>query len=139
MARLEAEIYEQAGETFNLGSPKQVADILFGKMGLPGARKTATGAWSTRARILDELAEPGNPFARLILDWRQVSKLRATYTDALPGYIDKRTNRVHTSFRSPPPPPAGCRPPSPTSRTSPSAPRRAARSAPPSWRRPATS
>ena len=97
-ARLEAEIYEVAGEKFNLGSTKQVADILFGKMGLPGARKTPTGAWSTRAQILDELAEQGNPFARLILDWRQVSKLKATYTDALPGYIDKRTNRVHTSF-----------------------------------------
>ncbi|MDX7953380.1 DNA polymerase I [Lichenihabitans sp. Uapishka_5] len=97
-ARLEAKVYVVAGETFNLGSTKQVADILFGKMGLPGARKTPTGAWSTRAQILDDLAEQGNPFARLILEWRQVSKLRATYTDALPGFIDPKTDRVHTSF-----------------------------------------
>ncbi len=99
MARLEAEIYEQAGETFNLGSPKQVGDILFGKMGLPGARRTPTGAWSTSARVLDDLAEDGNPFARLILDWRQVSKLKQTYTDALPTYADPGTDRVHTSFQ----------------------------------------
>ncbi len=98
-ARLEDEIYEQAGEKFNLGSPKQVAEILFGKMGLASGGKTATGGFSTAARILDDLAEQGNPFARLILDWRQVSKLRATYTDALPGYIDKRTGRVHTTFQ----------------------------------------
>ena len=99
MARLEAEIFEQAGQTFNLGSPKQVGDILFGKMGLAGATKTATGAWSTAARVLDDLAEDGNPFARLILDWRQVSKLKQTYTDALPGYADPGTDRVHTSFQ----------------------------------------
>jgi DNA polymerase-1 len=98
MARLEAEIYEQAGQSFNLGSPKQVGDILFGKMGLPGARKTATGAWSTSAQVLDDLAEQGNPFARLMLEWRQVSKLRQTYTDALPAYADPGTDRVHTSF-----------------------------------------
>ncbi len=98
MARLEAEIHEQAGQSFNLGSPKQVGDILFGKMGLPGAQKTATGAWSTSARVLDDLAEQGNPFARLILDWRQVSKLKQTYTDALPTYADPGTDRVHTSF-----------------------------------------
>ena len=64
MARLEAEIHELAGESFNLGSPKQLGDILFGKMGLPGAKKTATGAWSTSASVLDELAESGNQFAR---------------------------------------------------------------------------
>ena len=99
MARLEAEIYQQADQTFNLGSPKQVGDILFGKMGLPGATKTATGAWSTSARVLDDLAEQGNPFARLILDWRQVSKLKQTYTDALPVFADPGTDRVHTSYQ----------------------------------------
>ncbi len=99
MARLEAEIFEQAGQAFNLGSPKQVGDILFGKMGLPGAQKTATGAWSTSARVLDDLAEQGNPFARLILEWRQVSKLKQTYSDALPGHADPGTDRVHTSFQ----------------------------------------
>ena len=97
MARLESEIHEAAGEPFNLGSPKQLGDILFGRMGLPGAKKTATGAWSTSAQVLDELAETGNGFARLMLEWRQVSKLKATYTDALPTFADAQ-GRVHTSF-----------------------------------------
>ncbi len=97
MARLESEIHAAAGEPFNLGSPKQLGDILFGKMGLPGAKKTATGAWSTSAQVLDDLAETGNGFARLMLEWRQVSKLKATYTDALPVFADPR-GRVHTSF-----------------------------------------
>ncbi len=96
MARLESEIHAAAGEPFNLGSPKQLGDILFGRMGLPGAKKTATGAWSTSAQVLDELAETGNGFAKLMLDWRQVSKLKATYTDALPTFADR--GRVHTSF-----------------------------------------
>ncbi len=98
MARLEAEIHEQAGGAFNLGSPKQLGDILFGRMGLPGAKKTATGAWSTSAQVLDDLAETGNGFARLMLEWRQVSKLKSTYTDALPTFADPGTDRVHTSF-----------------------------------------
>jgi DNA polymerase I len=98
MARLEAEIYELAGETFNLGSPKQLGDILFGRMGLPGAKKTATGAWSTAAGVLDELAEQGNVFAARLLDWRQLSKLKSTYTDALPAYVNEATRRVHTSY-----------------------------------------
>ena len=98
MARLEAEIYELAGESFNLGSPKQLGDILFGKMGLPGAKKTATGAWSTAAGVLEDLAEQGNVFAARILDWRQLSKLKSTYTDALPNYVNPRTQRVHTSY-----------------------------------------
>ncbi len=96
MARLESEIYAVAGRPFNLGSPKQLGDILFGEMGLPGAKKTATGAWSTSAQVLDELAETGNGFAKLMLEWRQVSKLKATYTDALPTFADR--GRVHTSF-----------------------------------------
>ncbi|MFO1125456.1 MAG: DNA polymerase I [Methylocystis sp.] len=98
MARLEAEIFDLAGESFNLGSPKQLGDILFGKMGLPGAKKTATGAWSTSASVLEDLAGSGNDFARRILDWRQVSKLKSTYADALPGYINPETGRVHTSY-----------------------------------------
>ena len=98
MARLEGEIHEAAGERFNLGSPKQLGDILFGKMGLPGAKKTATGAWSTSASVLDELAEGGNAFAALILEWRQLSKLKSTYTDALPGFVNPQTHRVHTSY-----------------------------------------
>jgi DNA polymerase-1 len=98
MARLEAEIYELAGESFNLGSPKQLGDILFGKMGLPGGKKTATGAWSTSASVLDDLAEQGNMLAARILDWRQVQKLKSTYTDALPNYVNAQTKRVHTSY-----------------------------------------
>jgi DNA polymerase-1 len=98
MARLEALIFELAGESFNLGSPKQLGDILFGKMGLAGARKTATGAWSTAAGVLDDLAEQGNELARRILDWRQLSKLKSTYTDALPGFVNPMTGRVHTSY-----------------------------------------
>jgi DNA polymerase-1 len=98
MARLEAEIHVLAGEPFNLGSPKQLGDILFGKMQLPGGRKTQTGAWSTAAGVLEELAEQGNELAARILEWRQVSKLKSTYTDALPGYVNPRTHRVHTSY-----------------------------------------
>ncbi len=98
MARLEAEIYGLAGEAFNLGSTKQLSDILFGKMGLPGAKKTATGAWSTAAGVLEDLAEEGNEFAARILDWRQIAKLKSTYTDALPNYVNPETHRVHTSY-----------------------------------------
>jgi DNA polymerase-1 len=97
-ARLEAEIQELAGEPINVGSPKQIGDIMFGKMGLPGGSKTKTGAWSTSAQILDELAEQGHDFPRKILDWRQVSKLKSTYTDALPEYVNSQTNRVHTTY-----------------------------------------
>ncbi len=98
MARLEDEISAIAGERFNPGSPKQLGDILFGKMGLPGATKTPTGAWSTRANVLEELAEQGHELPQKILDWRQVSKLRSTYTDALPSYVNPKTDRVHTSY-----------------------------------------
>jgi DNA polymerase-1 len=98
MARLEDEIYELAGERFNLGSPKQLGDILFGKMGLPGATKTPTGAWSTRANVLEDLGEQGFELPTKIVEWRQVSKLRATYTDALPSYVNAETGRVHTSY-----------------------------------------
>lgn len=98
MARLEAEISGMAGETFNPGSPKQLGDILFGKMQLPGGRKTPTGAWSTGADVLDELAEAGHELPRRILDWRQLQKLKSTYTDALPTYVNNETGRVHTSF-----------------------------------------
>ena len=97
-AGLEAEIKELAGEPLNPGSPKQLGDILFGKMQLPGGTKTKTGQWSTGARALEELAEAGHELPRRILDWRQVSKLKSTYTDALPGYVNARTKRVHTCY-----------------------------------------
>jgi DNA polymerase-1 len=97
-ARVEAEIQEIAGEPINVGSPKQLGDIMFGKMGLPGGSKTKTGAWSTSAQILDELAEQGHEFPKKILEWRQVSKLKSTYTDALPTYVHPQTHRVHTTY-----------------------------------------
>ncbi|MFT4121028.1 DNA polymerase I [Bradyrhizobium sp.] len=97
-ARVEAEVQEIAGEPVNVGSPKQIGDILFGKMGLPGGTKTKTGAWSTTAQVLDDLAEQGHDFPRKILEWRQVSKLKSTYTDALPTYVNPQTHRVHTTY-----------------------------------------
>ena len=97
-AGLEAEINELAGETVNPGSPKQLGDILFGKLGLPGGTKTKTGQWATGARALEELAEQGHPLPQKILDWRQVSKLKSTYTDALPGFVNPTTHRVHTNY-----------------------------------------
>jgi DNA polymerase-1 len=97
-ARVEAEIQEIAGEPVNVGSPKQIGDIIFGKMGLPGGSKTKTGAWSTTAQVLDELAEQGHEFPKRILEWRQVSKLKSTYTDALPTYVHPQTHRVHTTY-----------------------------------------
>ena len=95
---LEDEIKTLAGEPLNPGSPKQLGDILFGKMGLPGGTKTKTGQWSTGARELEDLAEQGHALPRKILDWRQVSKLRSTYTEALPTYVNPTTHRVHTSY-----------------------------------------
>src|SRR5215813_10961200 len=95
---LEAEIQTLAGEPLNPGSPKQLGDILFGKLGLAGGTKTKTGQWSTGARTLEDLAEQGHALPRKILDWRQVSKLKSTYTDALPGYVNASTHRVHTSY-----------------------------------------
>jgi DNA polymerase I len=97
-ARVEAELQELAGEPINVGSPKQIGDILFGKMGIPGGTKTKTGAWSTSAQILDDLAEQGHEFPKKILEWRQVSKLKSTYTDALPTYVHPQTHRVHTTY-----------------------------------------
>jgi DNA polymerase-1 len=95
---LEDEINKLAGAPINPGSPKQLGDILFGKMGLPGGSKTKTGQWATGAKVLEELAEQGHELPQKILDWRQVSKLRSTYTDALPDYVNAETHRVHTSY-----------------------------------------
>ncbi len=97
-AGLEAEIQELAGQPVNPGSPKQLGDVLFGKLGLPGGTKTKTGAWATGASLLEDLAEAGHVLPQKIIDWRQVSKLKSTYTDALPGYVNPRTHRVHTSY-----------------------------------------
>jgi DNA polymerase-1 len=98
VARLEEEIKELAGASFNPGSAKQLGDILFGKMQLPGGTKTSTGAWSTKANVLEELAEEGHELPKKILEWRQLTKLRSTYTDALPQFVNPETHRVHTSY-----------------------------------------
>jgi DNA polymerase I len=95
---LEGEINKLAGEPVNVGSPKQIGDILFGKLGLPGGTRTKTGQWATGARMLEDLAEQGHKLPQKILDWRQVSKLKSTYTDALPGFVNPTTHRVHTSY-----------------------------------------
>ena len=97
-AALEDEIYELAGARFNIGSPKQLGEILFGNMGLPGGSKTKTGQWSTSAQVLEDLAAEGHELPRKIVDWRQLTKLKSTYTDALPDYINPETKRVHTSY-----------------------------------------
>ena len=97
MAGLEAEIHELAGETFNVGSPAQVGEILFEKMALPGGKKGKTGKYSTPADVLEDLATEHDMPAR-ILDWRQLSKLKSTYTDALQEHIHPDTGRVHTSY-----------------------------------------
>ena len=97
-AGYEEEIYELAGEKLNIASPKQLGDILFGKLNLPGGAKTKTGQWSTSAQVLEDLAAEGHELPRKIVDWRQLTKLKSTYTDALPGFINPQTKRVHTSY-----------------------------------------
>jgi DNA polymerase-1 len=96
--KIEQAIYALAEGPFNIGSPKQLGEILFGKMALAGGRKTATGAWSTDSDALEDLAAQGVELARRVLDWRQLAKLRSTYTEALPEFINPRTHRVHTSY-----------------------------------------
>ncbi|WP_170593225.1 DNA polymerase I [Ruegeria arenilitoris] len=97
MAGLEAEIHELAGETFNVGSPAQLGEILFDKMGLEGGKKGKTGKYSTGADVLEDLATE-HELPRRVLDWRQLSKLKSTYTDALQTHINPDTGRVHTSY-----------------------------------------
>ena len=97
MAALEAEIHDMAGETFNVGSPKQLGEVLFDKLGYEGGKKGKTGAYATGADVLEDLATEHDLPAR-VLDWRQLSKLKSTYTDALQDHIDPVTGRVHTSY-----------------------------------------
>lgn len=104
MAGLEAEIAEVAGEPFNVGSPKQLGEVLFDRLGVPGGEKGKTGAYATGADILEDITtlEDSHPqgarLAARVLDWRQLSKLKSTYTDALQDHINPETGRVHTSY-----------------------------------------
>jgi DNA polymerase-1 len=98
MAGLEAEIHGLAGQPFNVGSPKQLGEILFDKLGLAGGEKGKTGAYATGADVLEDLAAEGSELAARVLDWRQLSKLKSTYTDALQGHVNPETGRVHTSY-----------------------------------------
>ena len=98
MAALEDEIQTLAGERFNVASPKQLGEILFDRMGLPGGEKGKTGAYATGADILEDLAAEGHELPARVLDWRQLAKLKSTYTDALQAHINPETGRVHTSY-----------------------------------------
>jgi DNA polymerase I len=98
MALGEIEIHKLAGRAFNLGSPKQLGEVLFDEMRLPGGKRNKTGAWGTDAAILQDLADQGHELPERLLQWRQLSKLKSTYTDALIAVIDPLTKRVHTRF-----------------------------------------
>ncbi|HEX8262377.1 MAG TPA: DNA polymerase, partial [Allosphingosinicella sp.] len=98
IAALEERICGEAGCQFTIGSPQQLGEVLFGKMGLKGGRKGKSGTWSTDVNELERLSRDGVPIARLVLEWRQLSKLKSTYTDALQQQINKETGRVHTSY-----------------------------------------
>jgi DNA polymerase I len=98
MAELEREIHKLAGHEFNIGSPKQLGEVLFDSLGLAGGKKGKTGAYATGAEVLDELAAQGHELPARVLDWRQISKLKSTYTDTLTEQINHATGRVHTSF-----------------------------------------
>ncbi len=98
IADLEAEIHGLAGREFNVGSPKQLGEILFDEMGIPGGKKGKTGAYATGAGVLEDLAENGHELPARVLDWRQLAKLKSTYTDALLARINPDTGRVHTSY-----------------------------------------
>lgn len=99
MAEMEIEIHALAGRSFNLGSPKQLGEILFDEMNLPGGKRTKAGAWGTDSSVLQELADAGHELPARILSWRQLAKLKSTYADALVQQMDAGSHRVHTSFQ----------------------------------------
>ncbi|HEY5410196.1 MAG TPA: DNA polymerase I, partial [Caulobacteraceae bacterium] len=99
MNELEAKAHLLAGRPFNLGSPKQIGEVLYAEMGMEHGKKTAGGAASTDVKVLEDLAVQGHELPRVILDWRQFSKLKGTYTDNLVAAVSPRTGRVHTSFQ----------------------------------------
>ncbi len=99
MAEIEADIQRIAGQSFSVGSPKQLGEILFETLKLPGGKRSKAGAWGTDSSVLEALAEAGHEIAQRVTDWRQLAKLKSTYADALIGQIDAKTGRVHTSFQ----------------------------------------
>ena len=98
LKKIEKEIYKISGKEFNIGSPKQLGEIIYNDLKIAKLKKTKKGSLATSAKILEDLALTGHKFPNLILDWRQISKLKSTYTDALQDHINKKTKRVHTSF-----------------------------------------
>ena len=98
MVELEKQIHELAGRPFNIGSPKQLGEILFDEQKLPGGKRGKAGAWGTDASVLEELATRGHELPRRVLDWRQLAKLKSTYVEGLAAQIDPRDRRVHTDF-----------------------------------------
>ena len=98
MAVMEQDIHRLAGFPFNVGSPKQLGEVLFDRMALPGGRRMKTGAWGTDSCVLQALAEQGHDLPARVLEWRQLQKLKSTYADALVTEINPETGRVHTSF-----------------------------------------
>ncbi len=98
LIKIEKEIYKISGKEFNIGSPKQLGEIIYNDLKIAKLKKTKKGSLATSAKILEDLALTGQKFPNLVLEWRQVSKLKSTYTDALQDHISKKTKRVHTSF-----------------------------------------
>ncbi len=98
LGELEIEIHKIAGREFNVGSPKQLGEILFDEQKLPGGKRNKNGSWATDASVLDDLAAQGHPLPVKILEHRQLAKLKGTYTDALVREVDAKTGRVHTSY-----------------------------------------
>ncbi len=98
LTKIEKEIYKVSGKEFNIGSPKQLGEIIYNDLKIAKLKKTKKGSLATSAKILEDLALTGHKFPNLVLEWRQVSKLKSTYTDALQDHINKKTKRVHTSF-----------------------------------------
>ena len=98
LIKIEKDIYKVSGKKFNIGSPKQLGEIIYNDLKIAKQKKTKKGSLATSAKILEDLALTGHKFPNLVLEWRQVSKLKSTYTDALQEHISKKTKRVHTSF-----------------------------------------
>ena len=98
LKKIEKKIYAASGKEFNIGSPKQLGEIIYNDLKIAKLKKTKKGSLATSAKILEDLALTGHKFPNLVLEWRQVSKLKSTYTDALQEHINNKTKRVHTSF-----------------------------------------